>query len=193
MEDIYTTTSSDTSSSATKIFLEPNKIFDQIGIKEGSFVADFGTGAGHFTLEAARRVGETGRVVALDILPQALESIESQASMQSLDNIETKRVNLEKEGGSLLEDASVNFVIAKDMLFMNEDKKVIMQEIFRVLVLGGQVLFVEWNKEGDVKIGPPQEKRIRKEDIIQMGHEVGFHDEKTLDVGDYHYGYVFVK
>ena len=66
-----------------------------MALNQGLKVADFGCGAGHFTLEAARRVGNTGQVFCLDILPQALESVESSASLELLDNIQTKRVNLE--------------------------------------------------------------------------------------------------
>ncbi len=180
-------------SSQTKSFLDPKRIFDQLGNVVGFRIADFGSGAGHFSLEAARRVGKTGKVYALDILPQALESIESRALMESLDVIETKRVNLEKLGGSFLEDASMNMVIAKDMLFMNENKSIIIQEICRVLVLGGKALFVEWNSDQDNHIGPSREKRVLAEDLLQFVHECSFGDEKKIEVGDYHYGFLVTK
>ncbi len=180
-------------SSQTKSFLDPKKIFDQLGDLSGFRIADFGSGAGHFSLEAARRVGKMGKVYALDILPQALEAIESRALMESLDCIETKRVNLEKLGGSCLEDISMNMVIAKDMLFMNENKLIILQEICRVLVLGGRALLIEWNNDQDNHLGPSREKRVLPEDLLRLVYECGFGDEKKIEVGDYHYGFIVTK
>ncbi|QQS61724.1 MAG: methyltransferase domain-containing protein [Candidatus Moraniibacteriota bacterium] len=177
----------------TKSFLEPNKIFDQIPIRLGMHVADFGTGAGHFTIEAARRVAPSGKVYALDILTQALESVESRAMMESLNSIETRRVNLEKLGGSTLDDASIDLVIAKDILFMNQDKKVILEEIVRVLALGGMVFLAEWDSDPSNVLGPPLEKRLRKEDLLKLAYEVGLGDERVVSVGDYHYGFLFIK
>jgi ubiquinone/menaquinone biosynthesis C-methylase UbiE len=176
----------------TKTFLEPDKIFDQIPLDRGLKVADFGCGAGHFTLEAARRVGETGQVFCLDILPQALESVESVSSLELLDNIETKRVNLEAKNGSGLEDGSVDVVVMKDMLFMNEDKKTIIEEAYRVLVSRGMLLIVEWGENIET-IGPEKERRIKKEDIVRLVQEIGFDDIKSLSVGDYHYGFLAYK
>jgi len=178
--------------SETKTFLEPKKIFDAVSLDRGSIVADFGSGAGHFSLEAARRVGAEGKVYALDILPQALESIASRAAMENLDNIETRRVNFETPGGSTLEDASVNFAVVKDALFMNENREAVLEEVFRVLSLGSRILVIEWS-EGDVSIGPPKENRIPKEHLLKMAGSVGFSGEQEVAVGDYHYGMVFRK
>src|SRR4029077_18280130 len=47
--------------------LQPNRIMDILGIKEGSTVADVGAGSGWFTVRAARRVGSGGAVYAVDI------------------------------------------------------------------------------------------------------------------------------
>lgn len=180
-------------SPATKSFLEPSKIFDQINIRPGMHVADFGTGAGLFTIEAARRIGSSGKVYALDILPQALESVESRAMMENLNSIETRRVNLEKLGGSTLDDASIDLVIAKDILFMNKDKKIIFEEIARVLALGAMAFLAEWNSDPDNILGPPRESRVSQEELTRLAHEVGLGEERSLSVGDYHYGYLFIK
>lgn len=45
--------------------LQPNRIMDILGIKEGSTVADIGAGSGWFTVRAARRVGNSGVVYRL--------------------------------------------------------------------------------------------------------------------------------
>src|SRR5262245_27959899 len=46
--------------------LQPNRVMDILGIKEGSSVADIGAGSGWFSVRAARRVGKSGTVYAVD-------------------------------------------------------------------------------------------------------------------------------
>jgi predicted methyltransferase len=49
--------------------LQVNRVMDLLGIHPGSAVADIGAGSGWFTVRAARRVGSSGRVYAVDINP----------------------------------------------------------------------------------------------------------------------------
>ena len=103
-------------------FVSPEKIIKIAGIKVGDRVADFGCGAGYFSLPAAKTVGETGEILAFDVLPSAIEALESRASTEGVDNITIKRVNLEKENGTGLEEESVDWVIIKDILFQNKNQ-----------------------------------------------------------------------
>ena len=41
---------------------KPEELLDLLGVKEGDVVADIGAGAGFFSLRAAERVGNTGKV-----------------------------------------------------------------------------------------------------------------------------------
>ena len=173
-------------------FLDPQSIFDQVDLAPGSVVADFGCGAGHFSLEAARRVLQTGKVYALDILPQALESIESRARLEGMQHLLAKRVNLEQEGGSTLSDESVDLVIIKDMLFMNDRKDLILQEAYRVLKFGGQALVIEWKAETGT-VGPEASRRIPPEELRKLLEETGFQILKEIDAGDFHYGFLAQK
>jgi len=175
-----------------KNFLDPKNILTQINVSPGSIVADFGCGSGFFSLAFAEAIGEEGKVYSLDILPSSLESVESKAKLSGLNNIIPQRVNLEKEGGSKLPDASNDWVIMKDMLFQNKMKDVIMKEACRVLKVGGKLLLAEWN-DHDVTIGPEKNIRISKEELIELAEVQGFKLEKELETGDFHYGAVFVK
>src|SRR5207244_1192531 len=57
--------------------LQPNRIMDILGIKEGANVADIGAGSGWFTVRAARRVGTSGVVYAIDINRDYLKYIDN--------------------------------------------------------------------------------------------------------------------
>src|SRR6266705_4878571 len=67
--------------------LQPNRIMDILGIKEGSSVADVGAGSGWFTVRAARRVVNGGIVYAVDINRDYLDYIENRSKRESLANI----------------------------------------------------------------------------------------------------------
>ncbi len=179
-------------SNESGVFLNPIEIIKQLGVENGSVVADFGCASGYFSLPLAQIIGEEGKLFALDILPQALETIEGGAKNLGLSNIETKRVNLEKEKGSGLENASLDWVVLKDVLFQNQDKEVILGEAFRVLKKGGKIILVEWN-DGNFSIGPAQNLRIPVEKAKNMVEKEGFSVVKEVEAGQFHYAFVAIK
>ncbi len=69
--------------------LQVDRVMDVLGIKEGSNVADIGAGSGWFTVRAARRVGTSGTVYAVDINRDYLKYIEARAERERLPNIKT--------------------------------------------------------------------------------------------------------
>jgi predicted methyltransferase len=88
--------------------LQPNRVMDILGIREGSSVADIGAGSGWFTVRAARRVGNGGIVYAVDINRDYLDYIEKRARRESLANI---RILLGKDDDPLLPEKSVDAVL----------------------------------------------------------------------------------
>jgi len=60
---------------------------DILGIAPGKTVADIGAGSGWFTVRAAKRVGDTGTVYAVDINPEAIRYINSRIRKENLHNI----------------------------------------------------------------------------------------------------------
>lgn len=173
-------------------FLDPEEIIGQLEIAPGDQVADFGCGSGFFSIALAKKVGSAGKVFALDVMTQALEAVAGSAEMLGLGNIVAQRVNLEKENGSKLEAGSLDWVIMKDMLFQNKNKKVILGETYRVLKPGGKILIAEWDKEFK-GIGPAVELRISKEDLQKMSEAEKFIFEKELHAGKFHYALVLKK
>lgn len=81
---------------------------DLLGIHTESAVADIGAGSGWFSVRAARRVGSTGRVYAVDINPSYLHYIRNRAQKEKLPNIRTV---LGKSDDPLLPPNSVDAVL----------------------------------------------------------------------------------
>jgi SAM-dependent methyltransferase len=69
--------------------LHIDRVMDLLAIKPGKTVADIGAGSGWFTVLAAKRVGNTGRVYAVDINPAAIQHIDERIEKEKLANVRT--------------------------------------------------------------------------------------------------------
>ena len=65
----------------------PNKIFQRLYLKEGMKLLDIGSGPGRLALPAAKWVGKSGEVVALDLQSKMLKKLSMRAEEIGLDNI----------------------------------------------------------------------------------------------------------
>jgi predicted methyltransferase len=88
--------------------LQVNRVMDLLGIHTGAAVADIGAGSGWFSVRAARRVGTSGRVYAVDINPSYVDYIRDRAQKEKLSNIRTV---LSKSDDPLLPTNSVDAVL----------------------------------------------------------------------------------
>ena len=55
--------------------LPPEQTLLSLGLKEGDIMADIGCGIGYFAVPASKIVGKSGKVFAMDILPEMLEEV----------------------------------------------------------------------------------------------------------------------
>jgi SAM-dependent methyltransferase len=88
--------------------LQIDRVMDILGVTQGRNVADIGAGSGWFTVRAARRVGESGKVYAVDINPEAVRYIQERAQKEGLHNI---TAILGHEDNSLLPANEVDAVL----------------------------------------------------------------------------------
>lgn len=76
-------------------------LIDMAGIQLGMRVLDLACGAGSQTIQAARRVGPNGSVVACDISATMLDHVSQNATSASLQNIETVECTAEELDATL--------------------------------------------------------------------------------------------
>lgn len=69
----------------------PARVVDWIGVKDGMCVLEIGPGPGTFTIEASRRVGEKGKVFAVDIQPSMISILNRRLQRDKIGNV-TARV-----------------------------------------------------------------------------------------------------
>jgi ubiquinone/menaquinone biosynthesis C-methylase UbiE len=103
------------------------------GVKEGQIVLDFGCGSGHFTVAAAKTVGDRGKVYALDIHPLAIQAVKQKAAKESLPNVKT--ILSDRDTG--LSDESIDVVLLYRTFYIVRYKQALLDELHRVLKPGG--------------------------------------------------------
>lgn len=172
-------------------FLEPTKVINEVAVIEpGQVVADFGSGSGYFALVLARRVGDVGRVYAVDILEEPLQVVRNQAQVLGINNIETIRANLETDQGSTLRGGSIDVVWMANVLFQSPQKDKIIQEASRVLKKAGKLVVIDWIPK--LPVGP-RGLRVSPQEVRQIAEKLELEELKSFDAGAYHWGLVFIK
>jgi arsenite methyltransferase len=105
-------------------------------IDEGETILDLGCGAGIDSVLAARRTGSTGRVIALDFLPEMLERTSAAAAEAKLANIQTLEAEME---AIPLANESVDHLISNGVINLSARKRRVLAECARVLRPGGKL------------------------------------------------------
>ena len=104
-------------------------------LHDGETVLDLGAGGGADVLISARRVGETGKAIGLDMTDEMLDLARRNAQQAGLTNVEFVKSYIEDIP---LPDASVDVVISNCVINLSADKPQVLREASRVLRPGGR-------------------------------------------------------
>jgi ubiquinone/menaquinone biosynthesis C-methylase UbiE len=173
-------------------FSEPDKIIASINLSKDDHVADIGAGTGFYSFAAAKAVGPSGRVFALDVQKDLLERLKKEATHLGIGNITTVWVDAEKPNGTRLRDHSIHVAIVANILFQVEDKDGLLNEIQRILSREGRVLVVDWT-ESFGGLGPSSDQVFNQQAATDLFTKYGFKVQATVEAGAHHYGLVFQK
>jgi ubiquinone/menaquinone biosynthesis C-methylase UbiE len=104
------------------------------GIKEGDTVIDLGSGAGNDVFVARSLVGETGKVIGLDMTPEMIAKAEKNNSKLGYKNVEFVFGEIENIP---LPEQTADVVVSNCVLNLVPNKEKSFSEIFRILKPGG--------------------------------------------------------
>ena len=98
-------------------------------------ILDFGCGIGSYSIPAAKLVGESGQIYALDIHPIAIERVNKRITKSGLTNIKTIQSGLDTG----LDNESLDHVLLLDVYSWIPNKAKLLKELHRVLKPEGKL------------------------------------------------------
>jgi SAM-dependent methyltransferase len=143
--------------------LQINRVMNVLGITVGKNVADIGAGSGWFTVRAARRVGDTGTVYAVDISPEAIRYIDSRITKENLHNVKTI---LGKPDNPLL-PAAVDAVLLLKTYHEVAQPIALLRNLRPSLSPGAKVGVIDRNGKGD-------DHGVARNVVIREAKEAGY-------------------
>jgi len=170
------------------MFLDPEKILNQLELRSDMQAAEFGCGAGNFSFALAKRLDQ-GLVWAIDVLAEPLSALKGRQVLEKVVNIKIVRADLEKPRGSTMPDSSADLIVIPNVLFQAQDKTAIIEEAERVLKTRGVIVVIDWSL--DTSQGP--EKKVSPEEIKKIAEDLGLEFKKEIEAGKYHFALVFEK
>jgi SAM-dependent methyltransferase len=117
------------------------------GLEPGQTVIDLGSGAGNDVFVVRAAVGEEGRVIGLDMVPDMVAKAQANAAKLGHDNVEFLHGEIEKMP---LEDGLADVVVSNCVLNLVPDKAAAFGEIQRVLKPGGHFCVSDIVLEGEL-------------------------------------------
>lgn len=126
--------------------LQIKRVMDILGISRGKIVADIGAGSGWFTVRAAKRVGDTGMVYAVDINPESIRYIENRIRKEDFRNVKTI---LSKSDNPLLPKDAIDSVLLLKTYHEVEKPIVLLRNLRGSLKPGARVGVIDRNGNGE--------------------------------------------
>lgn len=168
-------------------FLTPEHLIEHLFIRKGGTVADIGSGSGAYLIPLARKVGEEGKVYAIDIHKEVLDTAKKTLDSLGYINVDIIWANIEE--GVYLDSYALDAVVLSNTLFMLEHKEQALREIKRVLIPEGLMLVVDWSKSHG-GIGPHTDHVVTEAQAEDLCIKSGFTIVSRLPAGEYHYAFI---
>ena len=149
-------------------FQPPSDMPIRHGIEPGMTVLEVGPGNGRYTVETARRVGSTGRVIAIDIEPKMIERVLQRAQAEGITNLEAKVANVHNLP---FEDGTFDAIYMITVISEIPEPEKAMQEFYRLLSPSGTLAFSELFTDPDYPLA---------QTLIRLANQANFRLKKKL-------------
>ena len=152
-------------------------------LSSGMIFTDIGCGDGFFSVLAAKKVGKTGKVFAVDIDASAIEKLNQKAETEGLKNIIAK---VGKAEDTVFCKGCADIVFYSMDLHDFSDPGKVLRNAKQMMKANGQLIDLDWKKIA-MSFGPPISIRFNEEKAIDLLRSAGFNITDVRDIGPYHY------
>ncbi len=154
------------------------RIIESLRIQEGYRIADIGSGGGYFTLKFARKVGEAGKVYAVDTRTKYLDFVRRQAEREGLDNI----IFVPAAGDEInLPQAALDLVFARNVFHHLTEPAKYFHNLKRFLKPGGKVAIIDHKPKAGFSFVSLFRHHTPEEFILQEMENAGYFLVESFD------------
>ncbi len=139
-------------------------------LSPGMVFVDVGCGDGFFSILAAKKVGEKGKVYAVDSDASAIEKLNRKAQAEGLKNI-VSRVGSAEETVFCI--GCADFVFFSMVLHDFADPARVLQNARKMIKPSGTLVDLDWKKQ-EMAFGPPFKIRFSENYASTLMHDAGF-------------------
>ncbi len=165
----------------------PGKVVDSLKLEPGNSVADIGAGSGYFSVLFSKRVGEKGKVYAVDVEPKMVDYVKARVEKEGLKNIIPI---LSKLDDPLLSAGSLDVAFICDTLHHIGNRPAYLGLVAKGLKSGGRLAIVDFKKEPTAE-GPPMKMRLAKDEVVREITSAGYVLIEEFDFLPYQYFLIF--
>lgn len=160
-------------------------------LKEGEIVVDLGSGAGFDCFLAANKVGQSGRVVGVDMTPEMLDRARKNARSGGYTNVEFRLGEIDHLP---MADNFAHAIISNCVINLAPDKMKVFKEAFRVLKPGGRMMISdlvlmrelpEFIRDSIEAYVACISGAILRDDYIELIRGAGFQNVRIVDETSY--------
>lgn len=173
-------------------FADPQTNLQKLNLFSGMTVIDFGSGVGAYSLAAAPMVLPDGKVYAVEIQKDLLETLKKGAREKGLPNVEVIWGDIEQNGGVSLPDSVADVIVISNVLFQAKSMYTLALEAKRLLKPGGRIMVIDWS-ESFGGTGPAPVDIVPAEEVKKTFGSAGLAFILDFPAGDHHYGLIFAK
>jgi ubiquinone/menaquinone biosynthesis C-methylase UbiE len=154
---------------------EPDKALAELKLKPGMVVADIGAGVGYMSFKMARKVGESGKVYAVDIQPGMIAQLNESAKREKITNVVPV---LGATADPKLPNGQIDLAIMVDVYHELSEPQRMLQNIRRALKPAGRLVLLEYRAEDpSIPINPSH-----KMSVAQVRQELEAEGYKIVEV-----------
>jgi ubiquinone/menaquinone biosynthesis C-methylase UbiE len=157
-------------------------------VREGETVVDLGSGAGIDAFLSANKVGESGKIIGIDLTDEMLEKSRMNAKENGYTNVEFRKGDIEKR--IPVDDNSVDLVISNCVINLTTDKVNTFKEVHRILKQGqGRMVISDLVTDKEVHGDSVDSEKwcncidgaLTKENYLESIRKAGFQNPEILE------------